>query len=403
MARPFVLVVQVLVLAAAPVPPPAKPAIQETAFSRLVERLSEPGGYFDSDNLVSNETSYLHVLPALRALGVHGGAYVGVGPEQSFSYIAEVRPELAILIDIRRDNMLLHLLFKAMFEVSRNRMEYLCLLYGRPAPTVLARWTDQPLEDILTYLDITRGDTAAYRRSHTELMDRVSRFGVALGDSDRVTLRRFHDEFFAQGLEITFSSRGRMSRPGYPSERQLYLATDLDGRPGSYLATEERFRAVRELQRRDRIVPVVGDLSGPQALRAIAAYLREAGLQVSAFYVSNVEMYLFRQGNFPRFAENVRALPAGPASVLIRSYFGRGMMWSGSGVMGNSPMPQALPGHLSAQQLQSFPAFLQVTANPEAISYLELLTTGAVDLRAPARPPRQRRRRLRAGAPVAGP
>ncbi len=376
-------------------------ARQGTDFARLVARLSEPGGYFDSDNLVSNETSYLHVLPALRTLGVQGGAYLGVGPEQNFSYLAEIKPELAILIDIRRDNLLLHLLFKAIFEVSRNRMEYLCLLYGRPAPPLLSRWTDQPLEDILTYLDITPGDSALQTRNHAELMDRVTRFGVALTDSDRVTLGRFHQEFLARGLEITFSSRGRPSRPDYPTERQLYLATDLDGHPGSYLASEERFRVVRELQRRDLVVPVVGDLSGPGAMKAIAAYLRETELPVSAFYVSNVEMYLFRQGNFGKFAENVRSLPARPSSVLIRSYFGRGMYWNGGGTLGTGSIPQALPGHLSAQQLQTLPAFLQLTVRPDSVTYLEMLTNGAVDLRAPTRPPRQRRRRRPARAAAA--
>lgn len=388
MLRKLLLALQVPLLLAV-----ARASAQSTEFSRLVSRLSEAGGYFDSDNLVSNETSYLHVLPALRALDVQGGAYLGVGPEQNFSYLAEIKPELAILIDIRRDNMLLHLLFKAMFEVSRNRMEYLCLLYGRPTPPVLARWTDQPLQDILTYLDITPGDSALFARSHAELMDRVARFGVPLMDSDRVTLRRFHDEFFAQGLEITFSSRGRPSRPGYPSERQLYLATDIDGNPGSYLATEERFRVVRELQRNDKIVPVVGDLSGPTAMKAIAAYLKEIRLPVSAFYLSNVEMYLFRQGSFGKFSENVRVLPSGPSSVLIRSYFGRGMLWNGGGNLGASPFPQALPGQLSAQQLQPFQAFLQLTANLDSVDYLRVLTTGAVDLRAPVRPPRSPRRR----------
>jgi len=382
--RKLLLGIALLVLTAAPAS-----ARQGTEFARLVTRLSESGGYFDSDNLVSNETSYLHVLPALRALDLHGGAYLGVGPEQNFSYLAELKPALAILIDIRRDNLLLHLLFKAMFEVSRNRMEFLCLLFGRPNPPVLARWTEQPLEDLLTYLDITPGDTATHARNHAELMERVTRFGVALSDTDRVTLRRFHDEFFAQGLELTFTSRGRASRPGYPSERQLYLATDLEGQPGSYLSTEERFRVVRELQRRDRVIPVVGDLSGPVAMKAIGAYLREAGLLVSALYVSNVEMYLFRQGTFAKFVANVRALPSGAASVLIRSYFGRGMMWNGGSMQIAGSLPQVLPGHLSAQQLQTFPAFIQITAQPDSVSYLEVLTSGAVDLRAPVRPSHQ--------------
>lgn len=384
------LLVQALVLGLAPAPPARPPVVQNTAFSRLVERLSEPGGYFDSDNLVSNETSYLHVLPALRAFGVRGGGYLGVGPEQSFSYIAEIRPELAVLIDIRRDNLLLHLLLKAMFEVSRNRMEYLCLLYGRPTPEVLSKWTDQPLDDILTYLEITPGDLAAHTRNHTELMERVARFGVALADSDRVTLRRFHDEFFQLGLEITFTSRGRPPRPGYPTERQLYLATDLDGNRGSYLASEEGFRVVRDLQRRDRVVPAVGDLSGPLAMKAIAGYLREINLRVSAFYTSNVEMYLFRAGTFARFAENVKALPADSSSMLIRSYFGRGM-WNAGGT--GSPFPQPIPGHLSAQQLQTISAFAQITARPDAVTYWDVLTTGLVELRSGNKPPQQRRRR----------
>ena len=97
------------------------PTPADSAFARLVQRLSEPGGYFDSDNLISNETSYLHVLDGMRRLKVQGGAYIGVGPDQNFSYIARIRPTTAYIIDIRRDNLLLHLLFKALFARSTTR------------------------------------------------------------------------------------------------------------------------------------------------------------------------------------------------------------------------------------------------------------------------------------------
>src|SRR6185312_13859069 len=113
----------------------------DSSFAKLVQRLSEPGGYFDSDNLISNETSYLHVLDGMRRLKVQGGAYIGVGPDQNFSYIAAVRPEIAFMIDIRRDNLLEHLMFKALFGMSRNRIEYLCLLFGKPVPRDADRWT----------------------------------------------------------------------------------------------------------------------------------------------------------------------------------------------------------------------------------------------------------------------
>src|SRR5215831_19252840 len=78
-----------------------------TRFAAAIAQLSEPGGYFDTDNLISNESSYLQVLPELKQRNVRGGAYIGVGPDQNFSYIAEIRPSVAYLVDIRRDNVLL--------------------------------------------------------------------------------------------------------------------------------------------------------------------------------------------------------------------------------------------------------------------------------------------------------
>src|SRR5215210_4329991 len=106
------LLVALIVPAAASAPRPVK---DHRAFAALSARLSEQGGYFDSDNLISNETSYLHVLGKLRELGVSNGVYIGVGPDQNFTYISKIRPRMAIIIDIRRDNLLQHLLFKALF------------------------------------------------------------------------------------------------------------------------------------------------------------------------------------------------------------------------------------------------------------------------------------------------
>lgn len=348
--RPAALAVALLLAFAGPA------AAQRTDFARLSARLSEGNGFFDSDNLVSNETSYLHIMGALRQLGVHGGVYLGVGPEQSFSYIAEIEPELAILIDIRRDNLLLHLLMKAMFEQARNRLEYLCLLYGRAAPRRSSDWEQRDLAAVLAQVDSSPADSALHGRQHRELMRRVEGYGLVLSDSDRVTLRRFHDEFAGAGLDIHFTSGNRMSRRAYPTARRLYLETDLEGNQASFLATERRWRTVREMQRRNRIIPVVGDLAGAKAMPAIAAYLRETGRTVSVFYVSNVEQYLFQYGTFPAFARNVEQLPAGPGSVLIRSWFFRG------------PAPIS-SDHFSSQQLQSFEAFRNLAAMPDGLNY----------------------------------
>ena len=106
----------------------------DPSFATLIERLSEPGRYFDTDNLISNERSYLHVMGKIREMGIAGGAYIGVGPDQNFSYIAQIRPSIAFIIDIRRDNLLQQLLFKSLFALAENRIEYLCLLFARPFP-----------------------------------------------------------------------------------------------------------------------------------------------------------------------------------------------------------------------------------------------------------------------------
>src|SRR5882672_11231654 len=105
-------------------------------FGRYMDGWSEPEGYFDSDNFISNETSYLHVIDQLRQRVKPGGIYLGVGPDQNLSYIVHTRPLLAIVTDIRRQNMLEHLLLKAMFAMASNRVEYLSLLFSRQTPHV---------------------------------------------------------------------------------------------------------------------------------------------------------------------------------------------------------------------------------------------------------------------------
>src|SRR6266540_3958112 len=137
-------------------------------FAQLVNRLSERAGYFGSDNLVSNELSYEHVLGRLEKMDVEGGAYLGVGPDQNFTYIAQVKPRIAFMIDIRRDAMLQHLMFKAMFMMSRNRVEYLSNLFARPLPKDHKKWGDRPIRDFIDYFDRTPLDQRLADRLRAE-------------------------------------------------------------------------------------------------------------------------------------------------------------------------------------------------------------------------------------------
>jgi hypothetical protein len=310
--------VVILLLTVVATAQPSRPAIGASYAARIRD-LSEPGGLFDTDNLISNESSYLDVLPALAEARVSGGAYVGVGPDQNFSYIARIRPTVAFIIDIRRDNLLLHLLFKAIFAEAPSRVAYLSLLTGRAPPAATRRWTDAPLVEILDSID--QAERQVPSELPHRLESRINSFGVPLSPEDFDTIRRFHAAFAAAGLNLRFRSHGRPPQPYYPTFRQLLLATDSAGRPGSYLATEESYAFVRDLQARDAIIPVVGDISGPHALRAIGAMLAGDGVALSAFYTSNVEDYLFRAGSFGRYVDNLSRLPRTPRTVVIRSVF----------------------------------------------------------------------------------
>jgi hypothetical protein len=290
-----------------------------SGFAGRVEGLSEPGGYFDTDNLISNENSYLDVMPALRQ---QGGAYIGVGPDQNFSYIAAVRPSVAFLVAIRRDNMLLHLRFKALFELSTTRVEYLAMLTGRPVPADLARWRSAEISAIADYIDESRVDSATIASLRTRTDQQIRHSGVKLDDDDWKTIDRFHRRFISYGLDLKFQSAGRMPRTYYPDYRQLLTARDPNGAHRNYLASEDAFLFLKDLQTRHRIVPVIGDVSGTKAMAAIARYLGDTGERVSTFYISNVEFYLFHDDSFGRYVGNLRRLPRIDNAVLIRSLFG---------------------------------------------------------------------------------
>jgi hypothetical protein len=314
----------------------------DPAFPRVIERLSEPGGYFPSDNLISNETAYLHVFSELRSIGTSGGAYVGVGPDQNFTYIAEVRPQVAFMIDIRRDNMLQHLLFKALFEQARTRVEYLALLLGHELPDDQDQWRDAPIGDLVALFDSLPRNADAFQTAAENVRRAVLRYGIPIDENDLETIRQIHLQFHTRGLDIRYSFSSR-----HPNWRRLLTESDLEGNQRNYLASEERFRFIKEMQRKNLIVPVVGDLAGPHALASIGREISARGLKVSVFYVSNVEQYLFRDGSFPRFARTVESLPRDRRSVMIRSYFGRGF-----------GTPQNLYGHNSVQLIETVDDFV---------------------------------------------
>jgi hypothetical protein len=297
--------------------------LSDADFWKLVSDISEPGGYFRIvDNFTSNENEIGGIFTRLRMGGVQGGAYLGVGPEQNLTYIAAIRPAMAFVVDIRRQAVMQHLMYKAMFEMSKDRADFISLLFSKPRPAGLE--VNTPIQSIWNAFFAVRTDTEMAAKNRTLVVDRLTKtHQFKFTEEESAQLDKILDAFVDYGPSITTNSGGG---GGGGRGNALTFAdltgwsADATGAAQSFLSTNENFQTVKSLEDRNLVIPVSGDFGGPKAIRAIGAYLSEHGTTVTAFYVSNVEQYLFMDTKENRFYENVAALPLTDGSVFIRPY-----------------------------------------------------------------------------------
>jgi hypothetical protein len=297
-------------------------SLSNAEFWELTERLSEPGGFFRSnsgstDNLLSNEVRLSVVAAELSARVKPSGVYLGVGPEQNFTYITAIRPRIAFITDIRRGNLHLHVLYKALFEMSENRAEFVGRLFNRRRPAGLGN-RSSAAELMSAYLRAAPENDAAFNANLKAVSDYlITTRGLPLAASDLEGIEYVYRNFrrFGPGINYTSSSSGNSGAATYAT---LMASLDALGKERSYLASEDSFAFVRKMQNQNLIVPIVGDFAGRKALREVGAFVRSKGAIVSVFYVSNVEGYLESNGVWTQFCENVASMPLDALSIFIR-------------------------------------------------------------------------------------
>src|SRR6266567_8013380 len=98
--------------------------LADEAYWKMISDYSEDSGSFRFEYM-SNELQFQYVIPRLKENRKLGGVYVGVEPEQNFTYIAALQPKIAFICDIRRQNMVEHLMYKALLETAADRAEFL--------------------------------------------------------------------------------------------------------------------------------------------------------------------------------------------------------------------------------------------------------------------------------------
>src|SRR5215471_7014575 len=231
--------------------------ITDTEFWKMIGDFSERDGDFSVMSIItSNEMDYQTVIPALRNTVKPGGVYIGVGPEQNFTYMSALRSKMGFVIDIRRDNMIEHLMYKALFEISKDCVDFVSRLFARrPAGTIsgstaraiMAAFANSKVDAVL-YSDTLKAIEAQLQATHH----------FPISNSDIKRIEYLYKTFSMQGV-LSFSSSLSFKSPGYT---YLMTADDRSGTNWSFLASEANFQFIQELQKKNLVVPIVGDFAG---------------------------------------------------------------------------------------------------------------------------------------------
>jgi hypothetical protein len=354
---------------------PALPSeISDKDFWRMIVDLSEPGGTYPYENFVSNELEYQDVVPALKATTKPGGVYIGVGPEQNFTYAAVLQSKLAFVIDIRRQNMVEMLLYKALFDMSPNRADFVSNLFSRVRPAGLD--TKTTTAALFAAYENAKVDPDLSAKNLAAVKAYMTKHGYQLTSEDISSIEKIHDVFSRGGPSINYYFASAAPVGLGPSRGATYTrlmnTTDATGRNSSFLATEESYLYVREMQRKNLIVPLVGDFAGPAVIRNVGRYLTEHKATVGAFYISNVETYL-SDPQKQTFYENVTALPVDSSSMFIRHILGnpaRGLTWWRQGMSNVStiaPMSEFI-AQIKSGRRPAFQEIVRETKDPALLA-----------------------------------
>ena len=297
--------------------------LSDAEYWALSESLSEPGGTFRSDNLVSNEIYMQSIIPELQTVTRPGRVYLGVGPEQNFTYITALKPRMVFIIDIRRGNLHTQLMYKALFELSKDRADFVSKLFSKKRPEGLtARATAQELFAAFAGVESSEAlykENLAAIESH---LTRAHEFPLSKDDLEGIAYVYSNFYWFGPSLTYSSSSGGTGGRGNFVNYQALMVADDGAGVSRSFLANDDNFMFMKDLETRNLLVPVVGNFGGPKAIRSVGKYVRDRGGLVSAFYLSNVEQYLNQQGLWYAFCGNFATLPLDESSTFIYSQSG---------------------------------------------------------------------------------
>jgi hypothetical protein len=229
-------------------------------------------------------------------------------------------------------------MYKALFEMSKDRADFVSRLFSRKRPEGLTA-ESTPKDLFEAYLQTERSkelfdSTLVAIQEHLQ-----KKHGFPLSDGDLEGIEWALGNYYRYGPGINYNSSASEAAPeivgatgfgrrgggfGGVTYADLMMADDNMNQFRSYLANEENFLFMKDLESRNMLVPVVGDFGGSKAIREVGKYLKSIDAMVSAFYLSNVEQYLSQDGKTANFMANIATLPLDESSTFIRSGGGLG-------------------------------------------------------------------------------
>jgi hypothetical protein len=273
-------------------------------------------------------------------------------------------------------------MYKALIELSPTRAEFVSRLFGRPKPASLK--DDASVETLFTVFMNQQPSSELINQTADDMLDKLTRqHGFALSEADRSLLLMVYSAFYSNGPGITYSGQPSFITFGdpaapmqarsspFPGFADLMALTDGSGVNRSYLASEEQYKVLRDMEIRNVIIPIVGDFAGPTALRLVGRYVRSRGATVTTLYTSNVEQYLFQNNVWRKYYDNVATMPLDDTSTFIRSFFQSGASGGGVTIISRGGVPQIIAPPQRFPQLPSsgspFIASLQLTCSAKEL------------------------------------
>src|ERR1044071_7707699 len=198
--------------------------LSDRDFWALIKNFSAPidDPSFTVDNFVSNERAYQDVIGELKLRSQRNGVYVGVGPDQNFTYVVAFQPRMAFIVDIRRQNLIQHLLYKALTEMSRNRAEFVSRLFSRPRPRGLHSST--PVAELFAAYNAVEPSEMLFN-SNSKMIERwlLQRHDFPLTQEDLASLRYVYRAFFAAGPSLRYPGPSQPPVPWFPTYEELMV------------------------------------------------------------------------------------------------------------------------------------------------------------------------------------